>query len=225
MNRRDVRSQPCATAGSRRSAFPSVSFAQVSQGAGSCSCSCAAASTVSPPSCRTATRTTARCAARSRSTQSELTPLDDTFGLAPGLSPLRALWDANELAVVHAMAIPHRTRSHFDGQAILETGLDRPVGSSDGWLNRLLQVMSGRRAGHRHRGRHAAVADRPLRGRELVAHAARCRRRCVPRAAGGAVPRRQRTARPLRGRPAAAGSRRRRADGAAATRGAAASRR
>ena len=78
---------------------------------------------------------------------SELTPLDETFGLAPGLSPLRALWDANELAVVHAMAIPHRTRSHFDGQAILETGLDRPVGSSDGWLNRLLQVMSGRRAG------------------------------------------------------------------------------
>ena len=79
--------------------------------------------------------------------QSELTPFDDTFGLAPGLSPLRALWDSNELAVLHAMAIPHRTRSHFDGQAILETGLDRPAGSSDGWLNRLLQVMSGRRSG------------------------------------------------------------------------------
>ena len=79
--------------------------------------------------------------------ESELTPLDETFGLAPGLSPLRPLWDANELAVLHAMAIPHRTRSHFDGQAILETGLDHPVGSSDGWLNRLLQVMSGRRAG------------------------------------------------------------------------------
>jgi uncharacterized protein (DUF1501 family) len=45
------------------------------------------------------------------------------------------------------MAIPHRTRSHFDGQAILETGLDRPIGSSDGWLNRLLQTMSGRRSG------------------------------------------------------------------------------
>jgi uncharacterized protein (DUF1501 family) len=77
----------------------------------------------------------------------ELTTLDDTFGLAPGLAPLRQLWDANQLAVVHAMAIPHRTRSHFDGQAILETGLDRPVGSSDGWLNRLLQVMSGKRSG------------------------------------------------------------------------------
>jgi uncharacterized protein (DUF1501 family) len=78
---------------------------------------------------------------------SELVTLDDTFGLAPGLSPLRTLWEANELAVVHAMAIPHRTRSHFDGQAILETGLDRPVGSSDGWLNRVLQVMSGKRSG------------------------------------------------------------------------------
>ena len=45
------------------------------------------------------------------------------------------------------MAIPHRTRSHFDGQAMLETGLDRPAGSADGWLNRLLQVMSGTRSG------------------------------------------------------------------------------
>jgi uncharacterized protein (DUF1501 family) len=79
--------------------------------------------------------------------ESELTPLDDTFGLAPGLAPLRPFWESNEMAVVHAMAIPHRTRSHFDGQAVLESGLDRPVGSSDGWLNRLLQVMSGRRSG------------------------------------------------------------------------------
>ena len=38
-------------------------------------------------------------------------------------------------------------RSHFDGQAILETGIDKPVGSSDGWLNRLLQVMPGQRSG------------------------------------------------------------------------------
>lgn len=78
---------------------------------------------------------------------SDLTTLDDTFGLAPGLAPLRAFWDRGELAAVHAMAIPYRTRSHFDGQAILETGLSRPAGASDGWLNRLLQVMDGRRSG------------------------------------------------------------------------------
>ena len=76
-----------------------------------------------------------------------LVALDGTFGLAPGLAPLLQLWDANELAVLHAMAIPYRTRSHFDGQAVLETGLDRPIGSSDGWLNRLLQVMPGTRSG------------------------------------------------------------------------------
>jgi uncharacterized protein (DUF1501 family) len=79
--------------------------------------------------------------------ESELFALNELFGLAPGLTPLRELWQANELVALHAMAIPYRTRSHFDGQAILETGIDRPIGSSDGWLNRLLQVMSGRRSG------------------------------------------------------------------------------
>lgn len=77
----------------------------------------------------------------------DVTHLDDTFGLAPGLAPLKTFWDQGELAAVHAMAIPHRTRSHFEAQAVLESGLGGPSGSSDGWLNRLLQVTSGRRAG------------------------------------------------------------------------------
>lgn len=78
---------------------------------------------------------------------SDLVQLSDDFGLTPGLAPLADLWEANELAVLHAMAIPYRTRSHFDGQAILETGLGSPDGASDGWLNRLLQVMDGERTG------------------------------------------------------------------------------
>lgn len=77
----------------------------------------------------------------------DLVMLDDVFGLAPGLAALRPFHDDGELVVLHAMAIPYRTRSHFDGQAILETGLDRPVGASDGWLNRLLQIMQGDRSG------------------------------------------------------------------------------
>ncbi|MGQ0815245.1 MAG: DUF1501 domain-containing protein [Gemmatimonadota bacterium] len=77
----------------------------------------------------------------------DLIGLNDQFGLAPGLAPLKAFWDRGELVVLHALAIPYRTRSHFDGQAILETGLDKPVGASDGWLNRLLQVMPGERSG------------------------------------------------------------------------------
>jgi uncharacterized protein (DUF1501 family) len=79
--------------------------------------------------------------------ESELTALDDTFGLAPGLAPLAEFWRRDELVALHALAIPYRTRSHFDGQAVLETGLDRPVGSADGWLNRLLQILPGSRSG------------------------------------------------------------------------------
>jgi uncharacterized protein (DUF1501 family) len=79
--------------------------------------------------------------------EDDLLPLDHTFGLAPGLAPLREFWERGELVALHAMAIPFRTRSHFDGQAILETGLNRPIGASDGWLNRLLQVMPGERSG------------------------------------------------------------------------------
>jgi len=76
-----------------------------------------------------------------------LVPLDGTFALAPGLGPLRSFWERGEMTALHAMAIPYRTRSHFDGQAVLETGLARPVGSTDGWLNRLLGVMGGERTG------------------------------------------------------------------------------
>ena len=76
----------------------------------------------------------------------DLTPLGEGFGLAPGLGSLEELWDANEMVALHAMAIPYRTRSHFDGQAILETGLASPDGAADGWLNRLLQVMEGKRS-------------------------------------------------------------------------------
>jgi uncharacterized protein (DUF1501 family) len=77
----------------------------------------------------------------------DLVHLTPVFGLSPGLAPLREAWDRNELVVLHAMAIPYRTRSHFDGQAVLESGIDRPEGSADGWLNRLLQVMPGKRSG------------------------------------------------------------------------------
>ena len=77
----------------------------------------------------------------------DLTLVGDGFGLAPGLSSWKSLWDDDELVALQAMAIPYRTRSHFDGQAILETGLARPDGSSDGWLNRLLQIMGGERTG------------------------------------------------------------------------------
>jgi uncharacterized protein (DUF1501 family) len=79
--------------------------------------------------------------------QADLTTLTSDFALAPGLAPLRAFWDDGQLVALHALAIPYRTRSHFDGQAVLETGLGAPDGAGDGWLNRLLQMMEGQRSG------------------------------------------------------------------------------
>lgn len=69
--------------------------------------------------------------------------LDGRFGLHPALKPLHAMWQARELAVVHAVATPYRSRSHFDGQDLLENGTARPRGTSDGWLNRALGVLGG----------------------------------------------------------------------------------
>ncbi|MGB1160568.1 MAG: DUF1501 domain-containing protein [Alphaproteobacteria bacterium] len=73
----------------------------------------------------------------------DLTRLDNMFGLAPGLAPLAASYRAGELLPVQGLAIPYRTRSHFDAQSILETGLSQPVGSATGWLNRTLEVLGG----------------------------------------------------------------------------------
>lgn len=64
--------------------------------------------------------------------------LDGTFALHPALPFLHAAHERRELAVVHAVATPYRERSHFDAQDVLETGLERPHASRDGWLNRAL---------------------------------------------------------------------------------------
>jgi uncharacterized protein (DUF1501 family) len=66
--------------------------------------------------------------------------LDGFFGLHPALEPLHPLWDAGELAAVHATALPYRERSHFDAQDLLENGTSTPHGSRQGWLNRALGV-------------------------------------------------------------------------------------
>ena len=83
-------------------------------------------------SCQWVTPSTRVAGALWPSIPTTFTPLTDEFSLAPGLASLRELWEVDELIALHGMAIPYRTRSHFDGQAILETGLGRPDGAADG---------------------------------------------------------------------------------------------
>ena len=65
-------------------------------------------------------------------------PLDATFALHPQLSELHAMYGRGELAVVHAVGLPYRERSHFDAQQVLESGGARPYELSTGWLGRAL---------------------------------------------------------------------------------------
>jgi uncharacterized protein (DUF1501 family) len=69
--------------------------------------------------------------------------LDGLFGLSPFLPELHRLYEAKELAVLHAVASPYRERSHFDAQNLLENGTAKPFGRDSGWLNAALAGSTG----------------------------------------------------------------------------------
>ena len=79
--------------------------------------------------------------------------LDGFFALNPAMPNLQAMFAAKEAIVVHAAATSYRERSHFDGQDILESGVEKPGTVRTGWLNRLL-------AGLAHDGRVSSNGDR-----------------------------------------------------------------
>jgi len=66
--------------------------------------------------------------------------LDGFFVFNPRLQPLKPLWDARQLAIVHACGSPDSTRSHFDAQDYMETATPGVKSTGDGWLNRYLQA-------------------------------------------------------------------------------------
>src|SRR4051812_1215086 len=66
--------------------------------------------------------------------------LDGFFGLHPALAPLKPIYDANKLAIVHACGSHDPTRSHFDAQDYMESGTPGVKSTTDGWLNRVLKA-------------------------------------------------------------------------------------
>ncbi len=65
-------------------------------------------------------------------------PLNEQFALNPALAPFKALYDAGELAVVHAAGLTTPSRSHFDAQDFMERAWLAQGSVFDGWLNRYL---------------------------------------------------------------------------------------
>jgi uncharacterized protein (DUF1501 family) len=70
--------------------------------------------------------------------------LDGSFALHPSLPTLHGLYGEGQASFFHAVASPYRERSHFDGQNILETGGRAPYALKDGWMNRLVSMLSHR---------------------------------------------------------------------------------
>jgi uncharacterized protein (DUF1501 family) len=68
--------------------------------------------------------------------------LDGFFGLHPSMRALKPLWDAKQLAIVHATGSPDPTRSHFDAQDYMESGTPGQKNTEDGWLNRALAAST-----------------------------------------------------------------------------------
>jgi uncharacterized protein (DUF1501 family) len=64
--------------------------------------------------------------------------LDGFFGLHPSLGALKEIWDARQLAVVHACGSPDPTHSHFDAMDNLERGAPGERSVATGWLGRHL---------------------------------------------------------------------------------------
>src|SRR5438094_8293502 len=86
--------------------------------------------------------------------------LDDFFALNPAMPNLARMFKANEAIIVHAAATSYRERSHFDGQDVLQSGVERPGTAENGWLNRALAALEP--AGRAKRNKREAFAVGPV---------------------------------------------------------------
>lgn len=66
--------------------------------------------------------------------------LSAEYALHPALLPLKPIYDAGDLALVHATGIPHEIRSHFSAQNLVERGVVEKIGPNSGWLGRHLAL-------------------------------------------------------------------------------------
>lgn len=100
-------------------------------------------------------------------TQNTAIDLDGRFALHPQLQALKPLWDEKQLAIVQATGSADSSRSHFDAQDFMESGMESTK-TVDGWLNRavpdgsssaaLRAIALGKQVPLTLRGRHATVA-------------------------------------------------------------------
>jgi uncharacterized protein (DUF1501 family) len=68
--------------------------------------------------------------------------LDGYFGLNPALKDLMPLWKKKQLTFIHGCGLQSDTRSHFQAQYYMENGTPGNDKNTNGWMNRLLAILS-----------------------------------------------------------------------------------
>ncbi|BAO45179.1 DUF1501 domain-containing protein [Thiolapillus brandeum] len=88
--------------------------------------------------------------------------LDDLFGFHPGMHSLMPIFDAGDLAVIHACGSPSPSHSHFEAQDLMERGLEETMDEFNGWLGRYLDYRMDENFGVFHAVAMGVAAPRTL---------------------------------------------------------------
>ena len=75
-----------------------------------------------------------------RIAEDRVLPLDDKYGLNPGMQPIKELYDQGKVAVVHGVGYPEPNRSHFRSMDIWHTAEPRHI-ADQGWLGNSIKQM------------------------------------------------------------------------------------
>ncbi len=75
-----------------------------------------------------------------RISQEEAIPLDENYGLNPGMQAIKDLWDDGKVAIIHGVGYPNPNRSHFRSMDIWHTAEPEKVGDQ-GWLGQALREI------------------------------------------------------------------------------------
>ena len=75
-----------------------------------------------------------------RITEDRVLPLDGTYGLNPGMQPIKELYDQGKVAVIHGVGYPEPNRSHFRSMDIWHTAEPRHI-ANEGWLGNSVRQM------------------------------------------------------------------------------------
>ncbi|NNF59550.1 MAG: DUF1501 domain-containing protein [Rhodothermaceae bacterium] len=83
----------------------------------------------------------AMSAAQQTEAEARLLDLDGRYGLHPAFAPLAPYFREGRLGIVHGVGSPVATRSHFDAQDYMESGMPGDRRATSGWLNRAVGLM------------------------------------------------------------------------------------